>query len=236
MQYISYCMQTVTKRDRGRMTAVDLVHDRVADKINRAQLEPGAHLRAETVAREYGVSRTPVREAFRRLEAEGLVSVIPHVGAKVTRVSLAQIDELFEIRGALEVLAVQRAAERADGALAQRLQEQLQRCEAVPAGDVEGAASENERLHALMYAAAGSPQLVRLIDSLSAKLHRFRIASLSSRNRPQRALDEHRAMAAAVAAGDVERARQLAIEHADHGRIAATRWHLDDQRANGTPE
>lgn len=229
-------MQTVTAPRPWRTTAVDLVHHRLAARINGAQLEPGAHLRAEAVAREYGVSRTPVREAFRRLEAEGLVSVIPHVGAKVTRVSVAEIDELFEIRGALEVLAVQRAAERADEALAERLRRQLRRCEEALAGDVERAASENERLHALMYAAAGSPQLVRLIDSLGSKLHRFRIASLSSRNRPERALHEHRTIVAAVAARDVKRARELAIQHADRGRIAATRWHLDAQRANGTHE
>jgi len=236
MQYRPHCMQTVPKVSRRRTSAVDLVHHRLAARIKGAELEPGAHLPAEAVAREYGVSRTPVREAFRRLEAEGLVSVVPHVGARVTRVPLAEIDELFEIRGALEVLAVQRAAERANPAVARQLRRQLERCESVPPGDVEGAASENEHLHALMYEAAGSPQLVRLIESLGSKLHRFRIASLSSRGRPQQALREHQAIAAAIASGDVNRARELAIEHADHGRIAATRWHLDDQRANGTQE
>ena len=236
MQYRPHCMQTVPKVSHRRTTAVDLVHHRLAARIKGAELEPGAHLPAEAVAREYGVSRTPVREAFRRLEAEGLVSVVPHVGARVTRVPLAEIDELFEIRGALEVLAVQRAAERTDEALAGQLRRQLRRCEEALTGDVERAASENERLHALIYAAAGSPQLVRLIDSLGSKLHRFRLVSLSSWDRPQQALHEHEALAAAVAAGDVKRARQLAVEHADHGRIAATRWHLDHQRANGTPE
>jgi len=227
-------MQSVEKP--GPVTAVDLVHRRLAARITEGELEPGTRLGAEAVARDYGVSRTPVREAFRRLEAEGLVSVVPHVGAKVSRVSLAEIDELFEIRGALEVLAVQRAAKRADEGLAERLREQLRRCEAVPTADVEGTASENERLHALMYEAAGSPQLVRLIETLGSKLHRFRMASLSSGDRPQQALDEHRAIAAAVAARDVERAGHLAMEHARHGRIAATRWHLEHQRANGTNE
>lgn len=219
-----------------RVTAVDGVHHWLATRIRGGQLQPGARLRAEAVARDYGVSRTPVREAFRRLEAEGLVSVVPHVGAQVSQVSLAEIDELFEIRGALEVLAVQRAAGRADEDLAERLREQLRRCEAVPPGDVERMATENGRLHALMYEAAGSPQLVRLIETLGSKLHRFRMASLSSWDRPRQALDEHRAIAAAVAARDVDRARHLAIEHAQHGRIAAIRWHLEHQRANRTNE
>jgi DNA-binding GntR family transcriptional regulator len=216
------------------VTAVDLVHDGLATRIADGDLESDARLTAEAVAREYGVSRTPVREALRRLEAEGLVSLVPHLGAKVRNASLGEIDELFEIRGALEVLAVQRAAERADARLADHLQEQLRRCESVAAGDVDGAARENERLHALIYEAAESPQLVRLIDSLGAKLRRFRRASLSYSERPRRALDEHRAIAEAVAARDVERARRLAWEHAHNGRAAATRWHLDRQRATGT--
>lgn len=232
MQYGPHCMQTTGKG--ARLTAVDRVHDGLVARIADGDLEPDARLTAEAVAREYRVSRTPVREAFRRLEAEGLLSLVPHLGAKVQRISLGEIDELFEIRGALEVLAVQRAAERADARLARRLREQLRRCESVPAGDVDRAARENERLHALMYEAAESPQLVRLIDSLGAKLRRFRRASLSSRDRPRRAFDEHRAIAEAVAARDVERARRLAMEHAHNGRAAATRWHLDRQRATGT--
>lgn len=234
MQYGRHYMQVSTGPPRA--TAVDRVHARLATRITGGELQPGFRLRAEAVARDYGVSRTPVREAFRRLEAEGLVSVVPHVGAQVTKISLAEIDELFEIRGALEVLAVQRAAGRADEALAGRLREQLRRCEAVPAGDVDRMASENERLHELIYEAAGSPQLVRLIETLGSKLHRVRRTSLSSRNRPRRALDEHRAIASAVAAGDVKRAGHLAMEHARHARVAATRWHLEHQRANGTNE
>jgi DNA-binding GntR family transcriptional regulator len=232
MQYRPDCMQM--DREAARLTAVDLVHDRLAADITHGKLQPGTRLGGDAIARDYGVSRTPVREAFRRLEAEGLVSVVPHVGAKVRQVSLGEIDELFEIRGALEVLAVQRAAERADDALVTALREQLQRCEAVPESDVERTAAENERLHALMYEAAGSPQLVRLIETLSSKLHRFRMASLSASDRPRKALDEHRRIAAAIAARDVRRARKLAMEHAQNGRIAATRWHLDHQRANGT--
>jgi len=156
--------------------------------------------------------------------------VLPHAGAHVARISLAEIDELFEIRGALEVLAVQRAAARADRTLAKRLDAQLRVCERVPPDDVERLAAENARLHDLIYTAAGSPQLSQLIDSLGSRIQRVRVASLSSPGRAREALGEHGAMAAAIAAGDVEKARDLATEHAHRGRAAATRWYIEQQR------
>lgn len=234
---VQYAYDRMQSDGRGpRVTAVDRVHRSLLRRITGGEFEPGARLRADAVARRHGVSRTPVREAFRRLEAEGLIAMFPHVGAQVSGVSLAEIDELFEIRGTLEVLAVQRAAGRADARLAERLRAQLRRCARVVAGDVERVAAENERLHALVYEAAGSPQLVRLIETLGSKLHRFRVASLSSWERPRQALDEHRALAAAIAARDVDRARQLAIAHSEQGRIAATRWHLEHHRAGPSNE
>ncbi len=214
----------------ARGTAVDRVHRALSRRITEGDLRPGTRLREEAIARRHGVSRTPVREAFRRLEAEELVAVLPHVGAQVSRISLAEIDELFEIRGALEVLAVQRAAARADRTLAKRLEAQLLVSERVPPDDVERLAAENSRLHDLMYAAAGSTRLSRLIDSLGSRIHRVRVASLSWSGRAREALSEHRAMAAAIAAGDVEKARALATEHAHRGRMAATRWYVEQQR------
>ncbi|HEU5287778.1 MAG TPA: FCD domain-containing protein, partial [Candidatus Limnocylindria bacterium] len=82
--------------------------------------------------------------------------------------------------------------------------------------------------------AARSPQLVRLIDSLGTRLRRARVASLSLADRPARALDEHRALAAAVIARDPAKARVLAAEHAERGRRAATNWYLEHHRVTGT--
>jgi DNA-binding GntR family transcriptional regulator len=217
-----------------RRTAVSRVHGSLLRRISSGDIEPGTRLREEEVARRHGVSRTPVREAFRRLEAEGFVTVLPHAGAQVSEISLSEIDELFEIRGALEVLAAQRAALNADAHLAERLRAQLRRCEAAAKGDVERLIVENERLHSLMYDAARSPQLVRLIDSLGAKLHRSRLASLSLPDRPAQALKEHGDLVAAIVSRDAVRARELASEHAERGRRAATHWYLDHHRVRTT--
>lgn len=223
-------MRSVAGQRQPRLTAVDRVHRALSRRITEGDLRPGTRLRAEAVAQRHGVSRTPVREAFRRLEAEGLVAVLPHIGAQVSPISIAEIDELFEIRGTLEVLAVERAAARADKALAKRLEAQLRVCARVRPDDVERLATENSRLHDLIYASARSPRLARLIDSLGSRLQRVRVASLSSSGRAHTALSEHRAIAAAIVAGDVERARALATEHAHLARMAATRWYLEQQR------
>lgn len=227
-------MQSLSVARPARTTAVSRVHGAILRRIENGELGPGTRLREEEVARRHGVSRTPVREAFRWLQAEGLVTVLPHVGAQVSDITLAEIDELFEIRGALEVLAVQRAARNADARLRQGLRTQLRRCEAAVSGRGDRLIAENERLHSLMYEAARSPQLVQLIESLGTRLRRARVASLSLADRPAQALDEHRALAAAVIARDVAKARVLAADHAERGRRAATNWYLEHHRVTGT--
>ena len=217
----------------ARLTAVDRVERGLRRAISSGALTAGTHLGEEEIAKRHGVSRTPVREALRHLKAEGLVVILPNAGAQVAGFSLAEVDELFEIRGALEVLAAQRAASRVTPEAARRLRAQLQRTAAASRrANVEHMAQENARLHDAIYELAGSPQLVRLIDSLSEKLARFRVASLSAPDRPREALAEHRALVAAIAERDVKRVRELAISHAEKARLAATRWYLEHDRAN----
>ena len=217
----------------SRMTAVDRVERGLRIAITSGQFAPGRRLREVEIAKRYGLSRTPVREALRHLAADGLAVILPHAGAQVAALSLAEIDELFEIRGALEVLVAVRAASRVTPAIIKQLRAQFARSEIVVRnGKIEQIAAENARLHEMISAAAGSPQLVRLIGSLSEKLWRFRVASLSWSNRPREALLEHRALVVAIARHDVDAVRTLATRHAEKARIAATRWYLDQDRAS----
>src|SRR5580658_11203182 len=101
-------MQTSPRAVRASETVVDWLR---AD-ILAGRLAPGSRLRQDAIAIEYGVSHIPVREAFRRLEAEGLVSIRPHHGAIVTSLSASEIEELYEIRVALECAAMRAAVPR----------------------------------------------------------------------------------------------------------------------------
>lgn len=225
-------MRRSVSRSRGdARTAVERVHGALHLAITSGSLASGTRLRETQIAARYRVSRTPVREALRHLAAEGLVVILPHAGAQVAGFSVAEIDEIFEIRGALEVLAAGRAAERATPEMVKALRAQLQRCQAAARQpDVYRQAIENERLHALLYSAAASPQLKVVIESLGHRLRQYRAASLSRPDRPREALDEHRALLAAIARHDIRATRELASRHAENARSAATRWYLEEGR------
>jgi len=124
-------MRRSVSRSRGdARTAVERVHGALHLAITSSSLASGTRLRETEIATRYRVSRTPVREALRHLAAEGLVVILPHAGAQVAGFSIAEVDEIFEIRGALEVLAAGRAAERATPEMVRTLRAQLQRCQA----------------------------------------------------------------------------------------------------------
>jgi DNA-binding GntR family transcriptional regulator len=225
-------MRGSVSQNRGdARTAVERVRGALHLAITSGSLPSGARLRETQIAVRYRVSRTPVREALRHLAAEGLVVILPHAGAQVAGFSIAEIDEIFEIRGALEVLAAGRAADRATPQTVKALRAQLQRCEAaVRQSDVHRQAVENERLHVLIYACAASPQLERVIQGLGDRLRQYRAASLSRQDRPREALDEHRALLAAITRRDIAATRELASRHAENARSAATRWYLEESR------
>lgn len=212
-------------------TAAARVRDALRTRITSGDLAAGARLREEEIAARHHVSRTPVREALRHLAAEGLVRVLPHAGAQVADWSLAEIDELFEIRTALQVLAATRAAERATPATIRSLRAQLRRCEAAARlNDHDALMRENGRFHAMLHHGAGSPQLEELLEAIDHRLQRYRAASLSLPQRPRGSLEEHAAILAALARRDVRATRQLVSEHSENARSAATRWYLDQDR------
>ena len=212
-------------------TAAARVRDALRIRITSGDLVAGARLREEELAARYRVSRTPVREAIRHLAAEGLVLVLPHAGAQVAGYSLAEIDELFEIRCALQVLAATRAVERATPAAIRGLRAQLRRCEAASrANGVGTQVRENGAFHDLLHAAAASPQLEELLEAIGHRLQRHRAASLSWPRRPRESLDEHRAILTALARRDVQAMRDLVSQHSENARTAATRWYLEQDR------
>ncbi len=226
-------MPRSVSRSRGdARTAVERVHSALHVAITSGSLASGTRLRETQIAARYRVSRTPVREALRHLAAEGLVVILPHAGAQVAGFSVAEIDEIFEIRGALEVLAATRAVERVMPAQITKLRTQLRRCEtASRQNDVVAQVVENGRFHTLLYSAGASPQLEDLIESLGHRLRRYRVASLSWSDRPRDSLHEHRAILTAMARRDVQATRELVSQHAQNARSAATRWYLEQDRS-----
>lgn len=182
--------------------------------IVRRDLAPGERLAEQQLAEELGASRTPVREALRRLALEGFVVLVPRRGAYVAGLSFKDMNDVFELRMALEGLAAALAAER----ITQEELAALERGVAELAEAIEGGVSErlaqiDADFHNLIYMASRNRRLMQIVANLSDQIQSFRIRSLAVPGRLKATLSEHRRLAAAIARRDAPAARRLAEEH-----------------------
>jgi len=192
----------------------ELVFEALRQAILDGVLEPGERLMEVQLAEELGVSRTPVREAIRKLELAGFVVMIPRRGAYVADISLKEVSEVFEIRGALEALAAELAAERASEEELENLERMLVEIgKAIDTRDVELLIDLDTRFHDALFKASRNERLCQILSSLREQIQRFRTQTLSHPSRMRVALEEHRRIVEALAARDGDLARRLAMEH-----------------------
>lgn len=195
----------------------EMVFESLREAINLGRLRPGERLMEIQLAEEMGVSRTPVREAIRKLELEGFVAMVPRKGAYVAGISVKDIVDVFEIRASLEALAAGLAAERITDEEMELLERSLveisefstdENIKAIVDGDIN--------FHDIIYKASRNQRLVQIITHLQEQIHRFRMTSLSQPGRTKIALDEHKSIVEAISDRDVELAQQLAREHIEN--------------------
>lgn len=176
-------------------------------------LEPGEKLRDAELAEALGVSRMPVREAFRRLEDEGLVETAANRWTRVSLVDSEQARRVYPIVVALESLAVSLALPRlgeADLRLMSRVNDRLRG--ALGDGRAIEASEADREFHEVLLGKTGNPDLVRILDDLKAKLRRLEVAYFGGSIIAERSAEEHEELLAALREGDVERAR-AAVEN-----------------------
>ena len=181
--------------------------------ILELELPPGARLKDVQLAKQLGVSNTPVREALRWLTADSLVLTIPRRGTFVRRLVAEDYQKLFEIRESLEVLAARLTTERAnDQALKELAEAATLHLQAVQTGNREEYLTLDRRFHTLMAESSGNEILVSMLNSLADRIQIGRHLDL---NRAQDLLSgqEHVAIAAALVSRDSEKASQLVVEH-----------------------
>ena len=192
----------------------ETVCEALRDAIRNGILEPGERLMEVQLAEELGISRTPVREAIRKLEQEGYVIMMPRRGTYVSSVSVNDIKEIFEIRSALESLSTGLAARRIEPDELEKLRALLTEIEGhIQRKDIDKIVETDIKFHGLLYQVSRNERLVTIISNLKEQLARFRTLSMSYPGRLQETLQEHRAMVEAIAAGDVEAARDAAERH-----------------------
>jgi len=182
----------------------------LADRIIAGAVEAGAKLRQDHIAEEFGISHVPVREAFRRLEAQGLVVSEPRRGVRVAGFGLEEVREVAEMRAALEVLALRNAAPHLTKAILNQAEDATRAGD--HAGDVQAWEEANRAFHRLILAPCGMPRLLKAIDDLQTASARFLFSGWRAEWEAPTDRD-HRAILTALRAGEVEAAASVLARH-----------------------
>ncbi len=192
----------------------DLVFTILRDEILSGKLQPNEKLNTNQLAERLGVSRTPIREALNRLISVGLIETVPHRGAYVRALSIEEVIEIYYIRAALEGIAARLAARNLKPAEIERLLQYCNEIEAHLSGeDYQKILETNFLFHTIIYEAAQSPRLQTLILQYYRQSEQYRALGLELPGRYAEICVEHRNIANALAAGDVEKAEFCAREH-----------------------
>lgn len=197
-------------------------HSRISEKLKETLEErivtgtylPGMRLDETELAKEFSVSRTPVREALIQLSFHGMIDMRPRRGAVVTQISPRRLYEMFEVMAELEAMCARLAARRHNDADLARIREAQAACNiAFGSGDVDHYYHENERFHMAIYAASHNGFLNENASSLFRRLGAYRRLQLRIRGRLKTSHDEHAGVVEALAAGDSELAAQRLRHH-----------------------
>lgn len=197
------------------------VAERLRQRIFAHELTPGTWIDEQKLAEQYGISRTPLREALKVLASEGLVELKPRRGCYVTEISRRDLDDLFPLIAMLEGRCAAEAvskAKPADIAALKQIHEALEK--AAHDERIEAFFEANQEFHRKVQELSGNRWLLQVIQDLRKVLKLSRMHSLSLEGRLQQSLDEHRLIMAAIAGGDAKRAEQLMHDHLLSGREA----------------
>lgn len=192
-------------------TSQEMITETLRTAILRGLLPGGTVLRQDRLGTQFGVSRIPVREALRQLDAEGLVVVKPHRGAVVAELSPAEVGEIYEMRIALEQLALRLAIPHRTDADVKRAERVLAALDAVT--DLERWSELNLEFHRTLYAPANRPRLFALIHSLRANVDRYARIYISVMKRKATSQQEHRRILEAYRQRDTSGALAALEEH-----------------------
>lgn len=192
----------------------DVIFETLRKAIVSGEIKPGERLMEVSLANQMGVSRTPVREAIRRLEAEGLVTMVPRKGTHVSELSVKDIMDVLEVRVVLDKLATDLAARRIHPSQIKALETvHKQYIASLEKDNIEGAIRKDVEFHDIIYAASGNPRLVAVAASLREHIYRFRVIYMKDNIIAENVLHEHEQILEALKNARNDEASDLAEEH-----------------------
>jgi DNA-binding GntR family transcriptional regulator len=199
----------------------DVVFHTLRQAILRGELEPGERLMEIHLAERLGVSRTPIREAIRKLELEGLVVMIPRRGAVVASITEKDLQDVLEVRRTLEVLAAEVACDRITPELLEELEKAEKDFQALKdTEDVTELAAADVHFHEVIYSATDNPRLISILNNLREQMYRYRLEYLKDHESHERLNRDHQEIYTAIKNGDKSTVRAIIIEHIDNQREA----------------
>ena len=208
-----YNMKRSALKLKQTATAPEIIAQTLRNAIIRGDYQPGAPLRQDLIAAELGISKIPLREALVQLRAEGLVDFLPNRGAVVSGLSPEEADEIFTMRSALEVKALERAAPNLRPADFIRAQGTL---DIIETEDDRARWSElNWEFHRIIYQAAGMPRLLSAIEALHNNVARYLVLYLDRLSAHDVSQQEHRAILGACREKDIATAAEELTVHLD---------------------
>lgn len=210
------------------------VFDKIRSDILNGKYKRGEELVESSIGKELGISRTPVREAIRQLELEGLVQLVPNKGAFVTGISEKDVRDIYLIRARLEGLAARMAAKNITPELLDAMEETVVLSEYHAKKEhYEQVCEMDSKFHKLLYKASGSRILEHTLTDFHQYVQRVRMASIMKKRRMERSNDEHDAILTAIREHDEEKAELVATRHISNTVENLKNYDLDSVLSKG---
>ena len=202
----------------------DVVFNTLRRAILKGELKPGERLMEIALADKLGVSRTPIREAIRKLELEGLVVMAPRKGAKVASITERDLNDVLEVRKGMEVLAISLACKRITGEELEKLEiieRDFQRL--IESGNLTELAEMDVKFHDTIYHATNNQRLVQLLNNLREQMYRYRMEYLKDIAVRRTLAEEHKAICQALRERNRQQAEKYVSIHIDNQQKAIIR-------------
>lgn len=202
----------------------DVVFNTLRQAILKGELKPGERLMEIALAERLGVSRTPIREAMRKLEQEGLVVMIPRRGAQVASITEKDLNDVLEVRIALENMAVEKACMRMTEESLGRLWLAAKTFErTMKEGDLVKLAEADEAFHDIIYQASDNYRLIQTLNTFKEQLYRYRVEYLKEEETRNQLVKEHEEVYRAIKGRDIRLAQEISFRHIENQRQAILR-------------
>ena len=199
----------------------DVVFNTLREAILKGDLRPGERLMELQLAAKLGVSRTPIREAIRMLEQEGLAVTIPRKGAEVAKMTEKDMEDVLQVREALDELAASIACEQITAEELENLVDAMYDFEnSIRTKDVKRIAEMDVKFHDIIYHATGNPKLVNILNNLREQMYRYRVEYLKDEKNYPLLLEEHKAIVEVFMNRNKEKVSECMRQHVVNQAVA----------------